>query len=121
MLSLIVLRTAKLEAALAFYRTLGLQFVSEQHGAGPVHYSAQMSNMVLEIYPGKEGTAPPRLQAGATMLGFQVGSVDEVVTALQALGAEIITPVKDSPWGRTVVVADFDGRAIGITQPHALG
>jgi lactoylglutathione lyase len=120
MLSLIVLRTAKLDAALAFYRALGLEFVSEQHGNGPIHYSTQIDKTVLEIYPGKEGSAPPRLQAGATMLGFQVKSMDETLVSLQSFGIEIITPAKDSPWGRRAVVVDPDGRAVEISQPPAV-
>lgn len=116
MLSLIVLRTAKLDAALAFYRALGLEFVSEQHGSGPVHYSTQIDKTVLEIYPGKEGSAPPRLQAGATMLGFQVKSVDDTLVSLQSLKVEVISPAKDSPWGRRAIVTDPDGRAVEIMQ-----
>src|SRR6266498_3293777 len=105
-LSLLVLRTAKLEATLAFYRALGMEFVQEQHGSGPAHYSCQLGGTVVEIYPGSDGTAPPRQSGGATMLGFRVASVDATVATLQQLGAEVVTAPKDSPWGRRAVVAD---------------
>ena len=118
-LSLIVLRTAKLDASLAFYGALGLKFVQEQHGTGPVHYSCQLESTVIEIYPGNEGTAPSRLSGGATMLGFQVASVDLALGALQQFDAVVVTPAKDSPWGRRAVVADCDGRAIELTEPIA--
>ena len=39
-LGLLVLRSSCMEAALTFYRALGLSFVEEKHGSGPVHYSS---------------------------------------------------------------------------------
>jgi catechol-2,3-dioxygenase len=45
-LGLIVLRTARLEHCLAFYRIIGLEFVEEQHGKGPIHYAASLGNTV---------------------------------------------------------------------------
>jgi lactoylglutathione lyase len=115
-LSLIVLRTAKIESSLAFYRAFGLEFVQEQHGTGPIHFSSKLNDTVIEIYPGAEGFAPPRQSGGSTMIGLRVESVDEVVAALQQLGAQVVNPPKDSAWGRRAVVTDFDGRAIEITQ-----
>ena len=56
-LSLLVVRSSRLEASLAFYRALGLSFVEEQHGSGPIHYSTRLGDTVLEIYPG-ESAAP---------------------------------------------------------------
>src|SRR5690349_5415963 len=93
-LSLLVLRTGKLEQTLAFYRALGLEFAQEQHGSGPIHYSAQIGGTVIEIYPGAEGVAPPRLNGGATMLGFRVPSVDPTVAALLQCGGQIVTAAK---------------------------
>jgi lactoylglutathione lyase len=115
-LSLIVLRTAKLDPLLAFYRALGMEFVQEQHGVGPVHYSCQLGCTVLEIYPGVDGAAPPRQNGGATMLGFRVVSLDASLAALTQLGAQVVTPPRDSPWGRRAVVMDLDGRAVELTQ-----
>ena len=41
-LSLMVLRTDNIEAVLAFYQAIGLQFQQEQHGSGPIHYSCEI-------------------------------------------------------------------------------
>ena len=105
-----------MEATLAFYRALGLAFTEEQHGNGPVHHSCDMGGTVLEIYPGTDGNAPDRRAGGATMLGFRVASIDATLVDLQKLGASVITPPRDSQWGRRAVVADPDGRAVEITQ-----
>jgi predicted enzyme related to lactoylglutathione lyase len=115
-LSLIVLRCANLEASLAFFAVLGLDFSAEQHGKGPVHYSCRLGDAVLELYPGKPGSTPGRTEAGASMHGFRVESLDVVLANLQKLGAAIVHPPTDSPWGRRAVVLDPDGRAIELTQ-----
>ncbi|MSU57924.1 MAG: bleomycin resistance protein [Pedosphaera sp.] len=107
-----------MDAALALYRTLGLTFTQEQHGAGPIHHSCDMDGTVLEIYPSSEGGAPDRRAGGATSLGFRVPSVDAVLSALKPLGTPVITPPKDSQWGRRAVVADPDGRAVEILSSN---
>ena len=103
-----------MDAMLALYRALGLTFQQEQHGAGPVHHSCDLGGTVLEIYPGNDGGAPDRRAGGATSLGFRVTSLDAVLSDLKPLGAPVITPPKDSQWGRRAVVADSDGRSVEI-------
>jgi predicted enzyme related to lactoylglutathione lyase len=119
-LNLIVLRTADLDAMLMFYRELGLQFVQEQHGAGPVHYSCETGGIVVEIYPTKPNNAPDGRQAGATMIGFRVTGVEQVVEKLRRLGAQILTEPQTSEWGRRAVVQDPDGRAIELNEPPSV-
>ena len=106
-----------MDASLAFYRALGLQFVEERHGTGPVHYSTRVGSTVLEIYPGENATPLDRISSGATMLGFGVTSLDSAVAAVQTLGSQIVTSPRDSTWGRRAVVLDPDGRAIEISEP----
>ena len=102
---------------LRFYRAAGLEFIEEQHGAGPVHYSSDLSGTILEIYPGADGVAPDRKAGGATMIGFYVKSLDATLTALEALQAEVVSGAKEGPWGKRAVVLDPDGRAIDLTEP----
>jgi lactoylglutathione lyase len=115
-LNLLVIRVANIESAIAFYQTIGLEFIQEQHGNGPIHYSCEIGSTVLEIYPGKPGNAPPRTNAGSTMMGFQVVSLDEIVVVLQNKGTTILTAPQDSQWGRRAVVQDPDGRAVELSQ-----
>jgi predicted enzyme related to lactoylglutathione lyase len=104
-------------ASLAFYKALGLNFVQEQHGNGPTHYSCELGGAIIEIYPGKPGTAPDRRNAGATLIGFQIADLDVIVKSLEPTGAMILTSPQDSAWGRRAVVQDPDGRAIELNQP----
>ena len=105
-----------MEATLAFYRCLGLSFVEEQHGSGPVHYSSQVSSTVLEIYPGDDAAQVNRKHSGATMIGFTIERVDSVIAAVQQLQAPVLTAPTDSPWGRRAVILDPDGRAIEVNE-----
>src|SRR6266516_5378837 len=102
-LSLVVLRSYQMDASHAFYQSLGLEFVEEKHGTGPVHYSAQAGSTVLEIYPGEAAEPLNRTSSGAMMLGFGVESLDSIVAALQKLGCPMVTPPRDSTWGRRAV------------------
>lgn len=117
-LSLLVLRSSKMEACRAFYEALGLGFQQEQHGQGPVHHSCDLGGVVLEIYPATaDGMAPARLASGAVMPGLRVENLDKVMQRLATLGAPIVSPAKISPWGRRAVVLDPDGRAVELSEP----
>lgn len=112
-LSLIVLRTANPEALLPFYQALGLEFKSEQHGNGPIHFSCETGGVVLEIYPPKKDALS--LDFSAPMLGFAVDSSEEALENLRYLGAEP-GEIKASEWGRVCSVLDFDGRSVQLME-----
>jgi catechol 2,3-dioxygenase-like lactoylglutathione lyase family enzyme len=51
-LDVVVLRSADMSAARAFYEAVGLTFVAEKHGSGPDHLAATLAGgVVLELYP----------------------------------------------------------------------
>ena len=120
-LNLLVLRAADVQASLRFYQALGLSFVQEQHGTGPVHFSCELGAMVIEIYPararGGGAGAPDRRDAGATIVGFRVESLAAVIDALAREGAVVLTAPQDTPWGKRAVVSDPDGRAVELNEP----
>jgi len=93
--ALIVVRVADIEASLAFYRALGLAFVQEQHGSGPIHYSCELRGLVLELYPHK-ASSPQDVSAHAIMLGFKVASLESTLANLHKLGIEPTSPPKES-------------------------
>lgn len=53
-LTLVVIRSADLARAEAFYTALGLTFTRERHGAGPEHLVCQLGGTTFEIYPRAE-------------------------------------------------------------------
>jgi catechol 2,3-dioxygenase-like lactoylglutathione lyase family enzyme len=114
--SLVVIRAADVQASLTFYGALGLSFVKEQHGSGPVHYFCELGGMVVEIYPGQPGNAPEARNGGATMIGFNVPDLNDVLMKLKTMGIEPESPPKDADWGLWVNVNDPDGRVVQLVE-----
>ncbi len=111
-IELIVLKTKQVEALRAFYGAMGLAFVEEQHGKGPIHWSAKAGAAVFEVYPLPDDSSPE----ATTRIGFAVESAKGAIDVLRKSGAAIVSEPKDGPWGIRAVVRDPDGRAVEIIQ-----
>jgi uncharacterized glyoxalase superfamily protein PhnB len=120
-----------LEATMAFYRLLGVDIPDEaiwRSATGPhhVHVGRIADGAELEIhspalaaaYNAGYGADP---RAAATVLGFGVASreaVDALHDRLVAAGHPSRQPPFDAFWGaRYAIVADPDGRDVGIMSP----
>jgi catechol 2,3-dioxygenase-like lactoylglutathione lyase family enzyme len=112
-----------MEAAVAFYRTLGLQL---EVAPGAQHAAVQMpSGYSLEL--DTEGFVPQWDSGwrggtgGSSVLGFEVGSreaVDEVYAELTGAGYAGHQRPYDTFWGtRYAMVDDPDGNSVGIMSP----
>jgi predicted enzyme related to lactoylglutathione lyase len=111
-LNLVVLRSPDLPRAAEFYTRLGLQFTRHQHGNGPEHLAAELGCGVFELYP----SSPESPSTLGTRIGFSVPSLDTAVAAINEYGGTVISPPKDSQWGRRAVVADPDGHRVELLQ-----
>lgn len=114
-LTLIVLRTPDLGPVVDFYGRVGLEFAQEQHGTGPVHYSAQLGRVVLELYPctGEVERGGP----GDIRIGLEVESIADVLERLEGNGPGDAT---DRGHGSLVVVRDPDGRAVELHERRSI-
>jgi lactoylglutathione lyase len=110
--NLVVISSTNFERATRFYEALGLSFTKHRHGTGPEHLTCELGFVVFEIYP-RAGEAD---STASTRIGFKVSSVDEIVKQLEQNGVTVISPPKDSPWGRRAVVNDFDGHRVELTE-----
>lgn len=116
-LNLVVLRSPDLARSAAFYACLGLRFTKHRHGKGPEHYSAECAGCVFELYP----LIPDGDATLGTRIGFRVHSVDAALAALGAYPNAVVSPAKDSEWGRRAVVTDPDGHRVELTEPAKVG
>jgi lactoylglutathione lyase len=107
-LNLLVIRSADIQRAAAFYGHIGLQMALHAHG-GPEHFTSQVDGTVFEIYP--LGRAQPTT---TVRLGFAVGDVDGLLPDLIRVGGAVIEAPHDSPWGRRAVIADHDGHRVEL-------
>ena len=111
-LNLVVLRSPDIARAVAFYTQLGLQFTRHGHGSGPEHFSAELPGGVFELYP----LAPDGPSTLGTRIGFRVPSIDATIAALTASPVAVVSPAKDSEWGRRAIIADPDGHRVELLQ-----
>ena len=111
-LNLTVLRSPDIDRASDFYSEMGLSFTKHRHGSGPEHYTSCVDGFIFEIYP--LGKHPPTI---GTRIGFSVDDVDSIVQTLLEVGAELVSPVADSEWGRRAVVKDLDGHIVELLTP----
>lgn len=111
-LNLIVIRVKDLEISKRFYEKLGINFSYEQHGNGEKHLSAMLEGIVFEIYPRSNNINT----SNCVRLGFRVASVDKIIEELQAIETVIVSPPKDSQWGRRAVIIDPDGHKIELVD-----
>lgn len=111
-LNLVVLRAISLERASAFYACLGLTFERHRHGNGLEHLAAELPTGVFELYPMSSDGVPT---TGAR-IGFSIPSLDVAIAALSDFPDAIVSPPKDSPWGRRAVVADPDGHRVELLE-----
>ena len=111
-LTLLVLKTRRVEELRRFYEALGIALAQEQHGKGPVHFAGRVGHVVIEVYPLPEDGGPAD---ASTRLGFAVEDVAGVVQALQGIGTQVVTPPGQTAWGLQAVVKDPDGRSVELT------
>lgn len=104
-IDLLVLRCGELHASKQFYEQLGFQFVEEQHGRGPVHYSSKDAGFVFELYPLGRSELVDN-----TRLGFSVEGIEHIIPGLNLSGHYEFD-------GRQVyVVRDPDGRKVELSE-----
>src|SRR5688572_17645629 len=79
----IVLWTARPAELEAFYRGLGFPLREERHDDGPPHWACELGGVHFAIYPQEDaGDTPPEYRtAGASLIGFQVDSLDDTYLA----------------------------------------
>lgn len=111
-INLVVLRSSDPDKAATFYSKLGVTFARHRHGSGPEHFAAELMGGVFELYPVSAG-GPSTL---GTRIGFRVPSVDSALAAISEYPAAILSPAKDSEWGRRAVVTDPDGHRVELRE-----
>ena len=109
-LKLIVIRTNDQKKLADFYSLLGLKFDYHSHGNSPMHYSAGIGSMVLEIYPLSKNQFEPDK---SLRLGFAIDNFDDILLHLKNSNIVFSAPVI-TEFGFLTVISDPDGRKIEI-------
>ena len=110
-MNLLVIRTTDLERSRSFYSTLGFAFNSERHGAGPLHYSCVLDDLVVEIYLTKHKPT------GGCRLGLRIPAPKVAVERLLSSGhiSERPVSVARELGGEVLMVRDPDGNELELS------
>jgi lactoylglutathione lyase len=109
--------------ACAFYGQLGFAVVFEDAGS-PVVILRNPAGVEINLVVNAGSDADvnvlmdvPEKHPGFTHVALRVGSLDQTVTALRALGIAITEgPVALGPWNTSVFVRDPDGNVLELTE-----
>ncbi len=111
----IVLYSANLDAARAFYRdVLGLPLLLEEDHV--LHFDAGSVRLAIHRYP-TEG----RREAPEGFLVFAVDDLQAVYEDLQGRGTVFLGPPADRPYGRVAYLHDPEGHEIGLLEEPRKG
>ncbi len=112
-LRLLVINTRNIYVSKAFYQALGLRFVEERHGNGPVRYSALLGSTTIELHSWSDHDPPPD---SSVRLGSEVDAFHVVLDyLLQETAAAVLECPEMTPRGEyRAVVSDPDGRAVEL-------
>lgn len=108
---LLVLRTDDQKRLADFYSLFGLTFDYHQHGNSPFHYTAEIEQMVLEIYPLEKNQTTPDT---SLRLGFGIDHFDAVVSKLKENEIAFQMLPKETDFGFMAIVIDPDGRKVEL-------
>lgn len=107
---LLVIRTNEQKRLADFYSLLGLIFDYHKHDNSPMHYSATIGSLVLEIYPLTKSQTDLDKNL---RLGFAVDNFDETLHLLKNNDITFSEPTL-TDFGFVTIISDPDGRKIEL-------
>jgi catechol 2,3-dioxygenase-like lactoylglutathione lyase family enzyme len=115
----LVLDVADLERSVSFY-TERLDFQSVSAGDWLGHQTRLLQlgafHLLLLEQPGTSN--PLNLPKAGPLMTLSEARIDDLYDALEQAGIEIVSPLRDSPWGsRSFLVRDPDGYLLIIQEP----
>jgi predicted enzyme related to lactoylglutathione lyase len=110
-LKLIVIRTKELERLAKFYEVLGLSLQYHKHGPSPYHYSGNLGETVLELYPLAKTQDEPDKHF---RIGIGIKNFEVIVNNLKENGTPFFQDPMDTEFGLMAIVADPDNRKVEI-------
>jgi catechol 2,3-dioxygenase-like lactoylglutathione lyase family enzyme len=104
--------TSNMDAAIQFYRDLGVPLQVSNHGGG-THAEADFGNLHFAIQPWKSHSSP----ASNVAFSFHVANLEEYCRLLQEKGLKFKTLPTPQPFGGvTAEIYDPDGNHIFLTR-----
>ncbi|TAE75159.1 MAG: glyoxalase/bleomycin resistance/extradiol dioxygenase family protein [Bacteroidetes bacterium] len=110
-LKLLVIRANEPEKIANFFSILGITFDYHKHGNSPLHYSATLGQVILEIYP----LAKNQIETDKNLrLSFKIDDFDTVIEKLKENEITFLSEPKQTDFGYMVIIQDPEGRKIEL-------
>ncbi len=97
---------------------MGFVFQTEKHGSGPIHVSAQLGNLVFELYPFAAGKVKTRYTLEVPSVKDVWDRLDQAPYALKRFINRVDSRTDGTP--TSIHFTDPDGNGIEITERTAL-
>ena len=110
MFNFLTLFASDMERTADVYRAIGLSFINEKHGEGPIHLAHEKDGFVLEIYQKSQAICD------GMMLGFEASDISETRAKILQTGANLVKDIAKIDGVDRMIVADPEGRQIYIQQ-----
>ena len=112
-INFLTIYSRKLEECREFYTTLlGRPLTQEQHGTGPVHYSTQIGDAIIEFYP-------TRGEATKLRIGVLVDSLEETLSRMRyGYKTEIPTNSSETKESKRkkIIIPDPEKRLVEVQE-----
>lgn len=112
----LILFTERLEAAVEFYKAIGVPLEREQHEGGALHYACDLGPTHFAVFESSPGETPEFRSGGSSFPGLTVNSLEVALEAAKSVSAEVVQEPTEYPWGWRALVKDPDGRVIELFQ-----
>lgn len=112
-INLIVIKTNAIAMIKQQYEALGIVFDYHNHNNGPFHYAATLNGLVFEIYPLPNNITQPDT---TLRLGFEVNHLEDTLLKLALSHWKIIKGITLTPYGKTAIIEDYDGRKVELKE-----
>ena len=106
-----VIRSQDLDRLAAFYRSVGLSLEYHKHGKSPFHYSANIGDTVLELYPLAKGQTEADKHF---RIGFGIDNFEDTITRLRELNTPFVMDATNTEFGFMAIVSDPDDRKVEL-------
>jgi hypothetical protein len=107
---LLVIRSENPKQIADFYSLLNLKFDYHKHGNSPMHYSAQIGTLILEIYP----LSKNQIEVDKTLrLGFAIENFENVLDELRTNNIKMTEPTL-TEFGYVTILTDPEGRKVEL-------
>ncbi len=111
---------AAIDTAIVFtdrMRELADFYASALELTAPSELPGHIGYQVGQVYLGFDQVDQSNRDESAVTLWFRVDDLDAVFARFEAMGAAVVYPPVDKPWGdRLAAVLDPDGNRIGLSQ-----